>query len=122
MRTLTRKEILDEILGKIKEQGGRCSVEGLCRLQISNRRCAFSHALRDEVRNRYLGSGISGLVADVWGSGAGEEQLLEKYRGHGCEFWVEVQNLHDNNQKMNHDGTLTVFGVEVYHKLSNETN
>ena len=111
----TKIQILEETFNYYNEDPSRrAKSDGRCQyLDGEGRMCAFG---RCEI-NPPLTDGSSDAVVNRFDN---EEDmnasLKEEYRGHSIEFWVDVQDLHDEDCYWN-DESVSDYGVKRYQKL-----
>lgn len=117
------KKILDFVLDKIKEQGGRALFDGGCRLQIpSGKRCGFSLCITDKAREELIERNSNGYVGNFIDEEI-EDMVLPEFKGKTRSFWQRVQMLHDTSINWNADGvTLSTTGQEVYNKMLQDSD
>ncbi len=114
---LSKKEILDYVQVEIMKQGGRAIDDRICVLQTKDgKRCAFRLCLCDEARNELTKRNNTGFVGNMTDSMV-EAILRPEFKGHGKEFWRDVQNLHDNPSYWDSNNTLSEMGVKRYNEI-----
>ena len=119
---MDKKQIVDTLLAKMYEQGGRCAdMDGRCSYDMDGKKCLFSMALTDEARDQLKDSNPTAQSA--FDDGDYEDFLfdpatafLEGYEGRDGEFWQSVQDLHDTRAFWN-DDALTEKGMAAYEAI-----
>jgi hypothetical protein len=118
---MTKKQIVNYIIKKIKAQGGiALDYVGLCTLENEKgMRCAFSLCMKDSVRKKILSDDLSGVINDTlvgtYGGGNIDNMLLKKFHGHSLVFWKRLQEFHDYDDNWEEDGTLNEEGKREAH-------
>lgn len=109
----TKLEIINETVEYYSEDVSRRATndKGRCEYYINGKMCAFGRCMINP-QFKYVSDDPTLGIKNV-----DQDPLLKKeYRGHENEFWVDLQNLHDNQYHWDKGG-LTEFGQKYVEKL-----
>lgn len=86
-------QLVDTVVSKIIEQGGRSLSVGSCAYRGNlNRRCGVGLFIDD---NKYC-RGIEGKNVHQWSNDTIDDVLIPEARGYSISLWAAIQRFHDN--------------------------
>lgn len=106
MKRLTKVEIINETVHYYSEdvnRRGRNNIGDCVYLSSDGSMCAVGRCLENPDEFLNASYGIDDLVNTTKEESI-DELLKEEYKGHSELFWINLQELHDNNYFWNSDG------------------